>query len=82
MSAVGPTLQRRPGKGSARTMSEPKRTGHPPRTGSEASSEQEPADAISEAFSEKAWNGHRARVLDEYDLPETPHPHAGAGGDA
>lgn len=61
---------------------EMQRTGESPRTEPEESSEQEPADAISEAFSERAWTGHRERVLDEYDLPETPHPHAGAGGDA
>lgn len=55
------------------------RTGDSPRTDTNESSEQEPADAISEAFSERAWTGHRERVLDEYDLPEAPHPHAGEG---
>lgn len=59
-------------------MTEPDRTGESPRTGTEASSDQEPADATSQAFSDKAWSGHRARVLDEYDDLD-PHPHAGEG---
>jgi len=57
------------------------RTGAFPRTGIEESSDQVPADAISQAFSEKAWNGHRERVLAEYDVPESPQP-TGEGGEA